>query len=96
MSKGYVLAKVAVRDAKAYEGYRSRVLPTIEAHGGSFLVRAGAANVKEGGWTNPRLVVLEFPSVAAAEAWYGSAAYQAILPLRTANADSDVVIVAGV
>lgn len=96
MSKGYVLAKVAVRDAAAYEGYRSKVLPTIEAHGGRFLVRAGAATVREGTWSNPRLVVIEFPSVAAAYAWYDSPEYQAILPGRTANAESDVVIVAGV
>lgn len=94
--KGYVIAKVAVRDVAAYEGYRARVSPTIAAHGGRFLVRGGAANVKEGGWINPRLVVIEFASVAAAEAWYASADYQAILPLRAANSDGDVVIVAGV
>ncbi|MBM3584393.1 MAG: DUF1330 domain-containing protein [Alphaproteobacteria bacterium] len=96
MSKGYVLAKVTVRDATAYEDYRSKVLATIEAHGGRFLVRGGAAEVKEGGWTNPRLVVIEFPSVEAARGWYASPAYRAILPGRTRNADSDVVIVAGV
>ena len=91
--KGYVIAKVAVHDAAAYEGYRAKVGATIEAHGGRFLVRGGAATVKEGDESKPRLVVLEFPSVEAAEAWYGSPAYQAILPLRTANAQADVVIV---
>ena len=94
--KGYVVGRVTVRDPEAYAVYRARVLPTIEAHGGRFLVRGGTVTVKEGGWRDPRLVVLEFPSVAAAEAWYGSAEYQAILPLRTANSDGDIVIVAGV
>jgi len=93
--KGYVIARIEVRDPVAYEGYRAKVSATIAAHGGRFLVRGGRANVKEGAWTNPRLVVIEFPSVAQAETWYASPEYQAILPLRTANADGDVVIVEG-
>ncbi len=94
--KGYVIAKVAVTNPTAYEAYRNQVSATIEAHGGRFLVRGGAAEVKEGGWSAPRLVVIEFASLDAARAWYASPAYQAILPLRQANSTGDVVIVAGV
>lgn len=94
--KGYVIAKVAVGNPTAYEAYRSQVSATIEAHGGRFLVRGGAAEVKEGDWRAPRLVVIEFPSLETARAWYASPGYQAILPLRQANSSGDVVIVAGV
>jgi uncharacterized protein (DUF1330 family) len=96
MKKGYVLARVHVTNPETYQGYRARVLPTIEAFGGRFLVRGGAVDVKEGAWRDPRLVVLEFPTVEAARAWYASPAYQAILPLRQNNSTADVVIVEGV
>jgi uncharacterized protein (DUF1330 family) len=96
MSKGYVLAKVRVTNPEAYAGYRAKVVPTIEAFGGRFLVRGGAVEVKEGEWRDPRLVILEFPSLEAARAWYASPAYQAILPQRHANSTGDVVIVEGV
>jgi uncharacterized protein (DUF1330 family) len=42
------------------------------------------------------VIVVEFPDRASAVGWYESAAYQEILPLRTANADGWVVILDGV
>jgi hypothetical protein len=42
------------------------------------------------------LIVIGFPGMAHARGWYGSPACRAILPLRTANARSTVVLVPGV
>jgi len=42
------------------------------------------------------LIVIAFPSRAHAEAWYRSPAYQALLPLRTRNSRSDVILNDGV
>ena len=42
------------------------------------------------------LIVIAFPDQASAAAWYQSPAYQAILPLRTANADGSVFLIDGV
>ncbi len=91
----YVIACVAVNDPDTYERYRDEVKATVVNHRGRFLVRGGAISVKEGSWSKPCLVVLEFPTLAAAHAWYGSPAYQAILPLRLAAAEADVIIVEG-
>jgi uncharacterized protein (DUF1330 family) len=43
----------------------------------------------------PRNVVIEFPSVKAAQDWYNSAAYQAIVQGRLDNADGCLVTVEG-
>ena len=41
-------------------------------------------------------MIVEFPDLDAARAWYASPAYQAILPLRTTHIEGDAVIVEGV
>ena len=94
--KGYVIANVSVEDAAAYEGYRSKTAAIIEQYGGRFLVRGGAIEVREGDPGIGRLVILEFPSVEAARIFYDSPGYQAILPIRQANAESSLFIVEGV
>lgn len=93
--KGYLIANVDVADPVGYERYRSRTRAVVERHGGRFLVRGGALDVLEGDPGIERLVVLEFASVEAAHAFYASADYQAILPLRTANAEASLFIVEG-
>jgi uncharacterized protein (DUF1330 family) len=42
------------------------------------------------------VVVIAFPDLTAARAWYDSPGYQAILPLRTRNAEGGAVLVNGV
>jgi uncharacterized protein (DUF1330 family) len=92
----YVLANVAVHDMDRYQRYREKVLPTIEAHGGRFLVRAGRTEVVEGTWHPARVVVLEFPDMATARRWYDSPGYQAIVGDRIAATTSNLVFVEGV
>jgi uncharacterized protein (DUF1330 family) len=95
MAKGYILANVEVRDADAYEAYRSQTAAIVANHGGRFLVRGGAVRMLEGDLKLGRVVVLEFPSVEAAQAFYDSPEYQAVLPHRTRNARSDLAIIEG-
>jgi uncharacterized protein (DUF1330 family) len=71
--------------------YLESVEATVAPFGGKWLAQ-GPVEVVEGAW--PGLVVLmEFPSHEAAKAWYNSSAYQAILPLRTKNAISDLILI---
>ena len=91
----YVVVQESVRDETMFDAYRKEVLSTIAAHGGRFIVRGGALTVLEGEWPMPRLVILEFPTRAAAEAWYRSPAYQKILPLRLKSSTGNLVIVDG-
>ena len=75
--------------------YRARVQATLDLHGGRFLVRGGVLEVREGEWQPERLVVIEFPSIEHARAWYDSPEYQAIVGLRTQNSHTDFVLVEG-
>jgi uncharacterized protein (DUF1330 family) len=93
--KGYVIANVHVNDATGYEAYRSQTAAIIAQYGGRFLVRGGTVEVREGDPGIDRLVVLEFPTVDAARTFYDSPEYQAIVPIRQANAESTLCIVEG-
>ena len=68
---------------------------TVVPFGGTFIVRRGQLTDLEGQWPHPRLVVIEFPSRAAAEGWYGSADYQKIISLRLKSSVGNVIIVDG-
>ncbi|NLU84850.1 DUF1330 domain-containing protein [Rhodococcus sp. HNM0569] len=74
--------------------YLERIDATLAAHGGRFLVHGSKATPVEGDWEGDAIVV-EFPSPAALRAWYRSPEYQAILPLRSENSDSTVVLLDG-
>lgn len=91
----YVIAQLTITDPEGFEAYRAAVPPVIAAHGGRFLVRGGEAASLEGELGRSRVIVLEFPDKAAAEAFYTSAEYQAILPLRLNTATGSVVVVEG-
>ncbi|WP_291296676.1 DUF1330 domain-containing protein [Elioraea sp.] len=77
------------------ETYLTRIDATLAPFGGRFLVHGGAADALEGEWTSD-LVVIRFPDMAAARAWYRSPAYREILPLRTARVEGAVALVEGV
>jgi uncharacterized protein (DUF1330 family) len=78
----YVLGNVDVLDPDGYRAYTSRVPATLEPFQGRFVVRAGANETLEGEWSPARIVLIEFPSMEQARAWYASPEYQAILPIR--------------
>jgi len=94
MPKGYWIAHNVVHDPAAYEAYKAANAPAFAAFGARFLVRAGEQQVVEG-HSQPRTVVIEFPSLQAAQDCYHSSAYQAAKALRTPISDSDLVIVEG-
>ncbi len=92
----YVIVDVNVTDAKLYDEYKKLVPATLEKYGGRFAVRGGAVESKEGGWTPSRIVVLEFPSMDEARAWYGSPEYAAALAIRLRAANAKLILVEGV
>jgi uncharacterized protein (DUF1330 family) len=50
----------------------------------------------EGTWSPRRLVVVEFPSVEQAKAWWNSPEYAEAKALRQATSDSQLLIAEGV
>ena len=91
----YVIAEVDVTDPAKYDDYRKQVAATVEKHGGRFIVRGGKVEALEGGWSPKRLVLLEFPTMAKALAWYRSAEYAPLIKLRQAASRGKLVAVEG-
>jgi uncharacterized protein (DUF1330 family) len=67
----------------------------IYANGGELLVMAEESEVLEGSTDFPRTIVVRFETRERAEAFYNSAEYQGILPVRLAATDGYAVIVDG-
>jgi uncharacterized protein (DUF1330 family) len=91
----YLIAEIDVHDAALFEEYRKLVPATIAGHGGKYLVRGGATETLEGGWTPKRMVVLEFPSLEQARKWYHSADYAPALAMRLKAARTKAILVEG-
>jgi uncharacterized protein (DUF1330 family) len=91
---GYIIAEVEVTDPETYGTYRAQTPGVVERYGGRFIVRGGAAESLEGS-PPARIVVIEFPDVAAARRFYGSPEYQAIVGMRHQAARSRVILVEG-
>jgi uncharacterized protein (DUF1330 family) len=92
----YIVVEVDVRDAARYEDYKRLVPPTLAQYGGRFVVRGGAAETLEGDWSPGRIVIVEFPSVEQARAWWDSAEYAPAKELRQATAHTQMILVEGV
>lgn len=92
----YVVLDVEVTDPEGYEAYRSLSGPAVAQFGGNFLVRGGAVERLEGTWQPQRIVIIEFPTVDVARAWWDSEAYRAARQVRMRTATTDVLLIAGV
>ncbi len=95
MASGYLVVNIEVKDPIKFQEYREKVAPLVAKFGGRYLIRGGELRRLEGNPPLNRLVVLEFPSVAAAEQFYKCAEYQPILKLRLESTRSDTVLVEG-
>ena len=91
----YVIVQVDVKDPVRYEAYKSMVPPSLTKFGGRFLVRGGKTHTMEGGWAPRRFVIVEFPSVEQAKAWWESPEYAEAKALRQATSDSQLIIAEG-
>ncbi|MFF8842624.1 DUF1330 domain-containing protein [Streptomyces sp. NPDC015127] len=75
--------------------YMERIQSTLDPFGGRFLVHGATVEIREGTWPGG-LVMVGFPGIDEARAWYESAAYQELIPLRTRHMAGDIVLVDGV
>ena len=91
----YVIVEVRVTNPEPYAAYRDLATASVARHGGRFLVRGGGVTPLEGDWAPERFVVIEFPSVGAARAFYDSPDYQDALKVRLANSVGRAFIVEG-
>lgn len=86
-AKACVIGHITVKDAGKWAEYRRRVANTLAPWGAELLLRGEKAAVLDGNHRHTAAVVIAFPDLDAVNAWYASAAYQALIPLRTEAAD---------
>ena len=94
MPKGYLIARVDIKDPVAYARYAEAAGAAIRQHGAKPLIRGGRHEALEGP-ARTRNVVLEFESFEAARAYYFSPEYQAAKAMREGAADMEIVVVEG-
>ena len=91
----YVVAQGRIENRDMLDQYVAKVIPTIQSGGGRILGFDESPEVVEGEIENPRTVILEFPTNDDFRAWYDSADYQAILPLRLESTPGSLIVVNG-
>src|SRR5438874_157345 len=77
----YFFAEIDVTDAEAYRAYVERNTSVVNDHGGRFLARGGKTIAMDGD-PPKRIVIIAWDNEDKARAWYTSAAYQEITPIR--------------
>jgi len=88
---------------RQHRGHRSRALRGVpqgragddRQYGGRYVARGGAAEGLEGGYAPKRVVILEFPSVERAKAWWDSPEYQPLRAIRQRASRGDLLLVEG-
>ena len=88
----YVLVEIEIHDQELYDEYKKLTPETIKAFEGKFVVRGGSYEVLEGNWNPQRIVILEFPSVEKARAWWESESYSRARLIRQRAATTKMIV----
>lgn len=90
----YYMSEFELTDPEGIRPYSAAVESTFTPFGGRYVVRGGKIASLEGE-PNKRVIMIAFPSMAQAQAWYNSPRYQEIMPIRHKSARSRVFIMEG-
>lgn len=96
MAKAYLIGQVTITNGESYKAYAEGTGALVASLGGRYLVRGGAMQTLEGSAAGERIVVIEFGSVAEAEAFYTSDDYAPLRKIRQDNSLSNLILVEGV
>jgi uncharacterized protein (DUF1330 family) len=93
----YLLGGLEVRDTSWVERYRATVPSLVAKHGGKYLARGGAMEKLEGGSPLPTtFVILEFPTLDEARAFYRDPEYAPFIRLRQSGSNAELLLVDGI
>ncbi len=95
MARGYVIARVSVRDPEAYARYAELARRAMELYGATILARGGRYQGMEGE-ARARNVILEFESFDRALEYWNSPEYQEARSHRLGAAEIELCVVEGV
>ena len=87
----YAVGNYNVKDSDKWAEYRSKVPATLAPYNGELVFRGHPSEVLAGSHRHAGVVILRFADMAALSGWFRSPAYQALIPLRDAGAQVDLV-----
>jgi uncharacterized protein (DUF1330 family) len=96
MAAFYLFDNVEVRDPAALAGYAKQAAKIVAEHGGRYVALDAVPEVVEG--VNPGLrsvVLMEFPDLDSARAWYDDPAYQPLKAIRRRAVVNNAVLIGG-
>ena len=91
----YWIGQHTITDQAKFDHYLRRAIPLIERLGGRYITRIGTHELLDGDWRPDRVVIIEFPDMAAIKALYQSAEYQSLIELRRSAAKDLIIAVEG-
>ena len=91
----YLVCHMQIGNAEQYEQYKKLGAIASQKYGGEYLVRGGALEVLEGDWQPPRVVIVKYPSMEMARAFYDSPEYREARKAREGAAVMSMVLVEG-
>lgn len=92
----YIIVDVQVTDPKEYEEYKKHTPGSLVPFNGKFIARGGATYTLEGDWEPERIVILEFPTMEKAKAWWNSPGYAPAKLIRQRASHTRMIAVEGV
>lgn len=91
----YILARISITDPTRYREYARRSPGVVAQFGGRFLVRGAEVHSLEGPAETRRIVILEFPSLERARAFWDSPDYQRLRAYREGAGEAQFILVDG-
>ncbi|MBC8272939.1 MAG: DUF1330 domain-containing protein [Gammaproteobacteria bacterium] len=92
----YVLADNNVHDPDAYQEYIEKIAPTVATYGGKYLARGGEVVAISGNRRWQRVVLIQFPNKALAQAWIDAPELAPIHEMRKQHATTEMIILTGI
>ena len=93
--KYYACAEISVTNPDWLADYVAKVTKMVEGHGGRYLARTSKVELIEGEHRPQSMLLIEFDSREAVDAFYRSAEYAPYLKARQAGSEGRFLLVAG-
>lgn len=90
----YIIADIVIENEDMMVSYRPIAANALVVHKGKILA-LGEPETLEGEWRRKRMVIVEFPDIEAARAWYSSPEYAPALKIRQEAASARVLLLNG-
>ena len=93
--KAYLVLDLSVNDFGGFRKYIAEIPAFIAKHSGKYIVQGVQPTIIEGDWKPERMVIIEFPERANAEAFLSDPQARDLFKVRHATTTSKLVLVDG-